>query len=205
MSQASIDEETKNAKQSAPPLSNYKPPQPSFWLLFSLFAKKDLFVLLLPAICAALAAASIPPFLTIVIGDAYDVFGAYQAVTNPTAEDHRLLLKGIGLASIEFCAISAGALVLSGVMSSLWIWVGEKNVMYIRRLVYDTVSSREMEWFDKNSSDDKAGGENVGAGGLMTQFASYVLFFVFLHKCSVADSFAFGMLVPQRTFELQVR
>lgn len=152
-----------------------KPPKPSLQLLFSLFTRRDLFALVLPAVLASLASASIPPFMSVVIGDAYDVFSAYQSVEDPTPQDNALLLRGIGLAGLEFCAMAGGALVLSGVMSSLWVWVGEKNAMYLRRLVYTSVSDKDMEWYDKNT-DDKDGKNAVGAGGLMTQFASCVVF-----------------------------
>lgn len=175
-SNGEADENTKKSKQtlttivtSSPRQLAYKAPQPSLSLLFSLFSKWDLFVLVLPATIAALAAASIPPFMTIVIGDAYDVFSRYQSTLAPNSSDHAALLQGIGLAALEFCAMGVGALFLSAVMSALWIWVGEKNVMYLRRLVYDSVAGREMEWYDRNT-DDKEGA--VGAGGLMSQFAS---------------------------------
>ena len=139
--------------------------------LFSLFTKRDWLFLILPATLAAFAAASIPPFMTIVIGDAYDVFSAYQVTLHPTSSDNAALVKGIGLAALEFAAMGVGTLFLSAVMSSLWIWVGEKNVMYLRRLVYDSVAGREMEWYDRNT-DDNDGEGSVGAGGLMSQFAS---------------------------------
>jgi ATP-binding cassette subfamily B (MDR/TAP) protein 1 len=162
---------SKSTNTLSPP-TPYKPPKPSLQLLFTLFSKRDMVFLILPAILAALAAASIPPFMTIVVGDAFDVFSAYQSTPTPTEHDKALLLKGLGLAAIEFCAMGGGALFLSGVMSALWIWVGEKNIMYIRRAVYDSVTSREMEWFDKNTDERGAGDNAVGAGGLMTQFAS---------------------------------
>lgn len=113
--------------------------------------------------------------MTLVIGDAYDVFSAYQTTLHPTSSDNAALLKGIGLAGLEFAAMGVGALFLSAVMSSMWIWVGEKNAMYLRRLVYDAVAGREMEWYDRNTADDEggtSGGGSAGAGGLMSQFAS---------------------------------
>ncbi|KAG8836175.1 hypothetical protein FRC17_009518 [Serendipita sp. 399] len=149
----------------------YSAPKPSLQLLYSLFRKKDLFALVLPAFLTALAAAAIPPLMTIVVGDAYQVFSAYESTPNPTSHDKHLLIKGIGLAAIEFCVMGGCALLMSGVMSALWMWVGEKNVMYLRRHVYHAVSSRHMEWFDKNS-DENASSDAVGAGGLMSQFAS---------------------------------
>lgn len=175
MTQDGQDDEPKaikptTTKQPTPPQA--KPLEPSLTLLFSLFSKKDILALILPAICASLAAASIPPFMTIVIGDAYDVFSAYQSTPTPSQHDKVLLLKGMGLAAIEFVAMGGGALFLSGVMSALWTWVGEKNVMYLRRLVYDAVSSKDMEWYDIHTDEKASGDVAVGAGGLMTQFAS---------------------------------
>lgn len=151
------------------------PLKPSFGLLFSLFTTTDIFALILPAVLASLTAACIPPFMTIVVGDAYNVFSKYQSTPTPSAHDKTLLVEGIGLAAMEFCAMGGGALILSAVMSSLWNWAGEKNAMYLRRLVYDAVSSKTMEWYDKNADEKATGDVAVGAGGLMTQFASYVL------------------------------
>ncbi|PVG03933.1 P-loop containing nucleoside triphosphate hydrolase protein [Serendipita vermifera] len=182
---------TTNIPRPATTLSTtpYKPPKASLQLLFTLFTKRDMFFLVLPAVLAALAAASIPPFMTIVVGDAFDVFSAYQSTPNPTQHDKDLLLKGLGLAAIEFCAMGGGALFLSGVMSALWIWVGEKNIMYIRRAVYDSVTGREMEWFDKNTDEKGAGDNAVGAGGLMTQFASAT------EDVRIATALNMGMMV----------
>ncbi|KIM24333.1 hypothetical protein M408DRAFT_27162 [Serendipita vermifera MAFF 305830] len=176
MSLDSNDEADESTTKKQPPQTSavvprnaYKPPSPSLSLLFSLFSKKDLLALVLPATVAALAAATIPPFMTLVIGDAYDVFSKYQSTLTPNAQDNAALLTGIGLAALEFAAMGVGALFLSAVMSALWMWVGERNVMYLRRLVYDSVAGREMEWYDRNT-DESTGA--VGAGGLMSQFAS---------------------------------
>ncbi|KAG8854519.1 hypothetical protein FRB91_003410 [Serendipita sp. 411] len=167
------DKEHQSAATATAPAAttSYRAPKPSLQLLYSLFKKKDFFVLVLPAFIAALAAAAIPPFMTVVVGDAYQVFSAYESTLNPTSHDKYLLVKGVGLAALEFAAMGGGALFLSGVMSALWIWIGEKNVMYLRRHVYHAIAARKMEWFDKNS-DENASGDAVGAGGLMSQFAS---------------------------------
>lgn len=157
---------------SADASSQYKEPNPSLVLLFSLFPTRDLFVFVLPAVVAALIAAVIPPFMTVVIGDIYHVFAVFQSTEYPTRNDMNLLIRGVTWATVELCIMGGAALLLSGVMSSLWIWVGERNVMYLRRAVYDSVASREMEWFDKNSGGNAPGEAAVGAGGLMSQFAS---------------------------------
>jgi ATP-binding cassette subfamily B (MDR/TAP) protein 1 len=178
MTQDGVDElKTPTAIKAATstPAPVDKPLEPSLGLLFSLFTATDIFALILPAVLASLTAACIPPFMTIVVGDAYNVFSKYQSTPTPSAHDKTLLVEGVGLAAIEFCAMGGGALVLSAVMSSLWNWAGEKNAMYLRRLVYDAVSSKHMEWYDKNTDEKATGDVAVGAGGLMTQFASYVL------------------------------
>ena len=82
----------------------------------------------------------------------------------------------MGIASIELLALAVGAVALSSLMSSMWILVGERNVLGLRRYVYNVVSTKEMEWFDLNmrtdlGSDEGESSGTSGAAGLMAKFA----------------------------------
>jgi len=158
--------------QPQPPTEQpYVPPQPSFRLLLSLTAQNDA-IILVPALLAAICAAAMAPLMTVVVGQAFDTFARFPFTSKPSQEDRAELLRGIGQVAIYLAAIAAGAFVLSGALSALWIWFGERTVMRLRRLVYSAVASREMEWFDLGAGADQAEGEeSIGAGGLMAKFA----------------------------------
>ena len=42
---------------------------------------------------------------------------------------------------------AAGALALSSITSSLWIWTGERNLRAVRKKVYAAVTQKDMVWF----------------------------------------------------------
>ena len=72
--------------------------------------------------------------------------------------------------------LAIGALALSTTMSSLWIWTGERNVLAIRKKVFESIMHKDMAWFDcKMGMEDSAHADEsdapVGAGGLMANFA----------------------------------
>jgi len=158
-------------EEPQPPSEPYVAPQPSFRLLLSLTTRSDA-IILLPAILAAVAAAAMPPLMTIVVGQAFDTFARFPLTSNSSPEARADLLHGIGLVALYLAAIAAGTFCLSGAISALWIWFGERTVMRLRRLVYASVASREMEWFDLGAGADLGEGEeSVGAGGLMAKFA----------------------------------
>ncbi|KAF9521660.1 P-loop containing nucleoside triphosphate hydrolase protein [Crepidotus variabilis] len=73
--------------------------QPSIRLLFSLLSLRHALFLLCPAILFSLVAGSIAPFMTLVVGQAFDVFAQYPLTPNPP------------------------------LTSCLWIWTGEVNVL----------------------------------------------------------------------------
>ncbi|KAF8965780.1 P-loop containing nucleoside triphosphate hydrolase protein [Flammula alnicola] len=85
------------------------------------------------------------------------------------------LMHGVGMAALELVGLAVGSLALGSLTSCLWIWVGEINVMAVRRRVYASVTRKDMVWFDLhmgNSEDGGAEGEGVvGAAGLMAKFS----------------------------------
>ncbi|KAB5590231.1 Multidrug resistance protein 2 [Ceratobasidium theobromae] len=151
-------------------------PTPSLKLLFAYCTHHDKVTLLLPAIGVSLLSGGIAPFMTRVIGQAFDAFARFplpaaQADMTPEAlaAAKSRLLHEVGITAIELLALAGGALLLSSAMSSLWIWVAERNVMRLRRSVYEAVTHRRMEWFDAQMA--QAEGDMTGAGGMMAKFA----------------------------------
>lgn len=161
----------------------YVAPQPSIRLLYSFLTARDLFTCILPAVVASIAAGGVAPFMTIVLGQAFNVFATFPSTTTPTDQDRHDLLHGVGFASLELLLLALGSFALTATMSTLWIMTGERNVMRLRKRVYEAVTSREMEWFDaKLGGDDdvkdKEGSEDrLGPAGLMAKFAKCV------HSC----------------------
>ncbi|KAG6917935.1 hypothetical protein DXG01_000372 [Tephrocybe rancida] len=178
------------------PVHTPEPLKPSLRLLFSLLPSRYRLLLLLPAIISSLIAGGIAPFMTFVVGQAFAAFAKYP-LTGATQEDKQALLHGVGIAAVELVALAVGALTLSSVTSCLWIWTGERNLLAIRRRVYDAVIGKDMVWFDS-----KMGAESfestqdqgpLGAGGLMAKFTRET------DDVRAASSLALGQLLQYVT------
>lgn len=155
----------------------YTPPQPSIRLLYTFATTRDLLLIVVPAFISSIAVGGVAPFMTLVLGQAFNAFAKFPLTPNPPEAAKKQLLHDVGFAAIALGALAVGSLTLSSLMSCLWIWVGERNVMRLRKAVYDAVMSREMDWFDtKMGTDDDAGNgapdqERLGPAGLMSKFA----------------------------------
>ena len=130
---------------------------------------------LLPAIICSIISGGVAPFMTYVIGQAFDGFARFPT-SSPTQDDKHTLLHAVGLAAIQLVGLAAASLALSSITSSLWIWTGEQNVMAIRKVVYQSVTTKDLDWFDSNAHGDGPSEQDapIGAGGLMSKFAKCV-------------------------------
>ncbi|KAH8101736.1 P-loop containing nucleoside triphosphate hydrolase protein [Cristinia sonorae] len=176
------------------------PPQPSIRLLFSLLTRRDFLVFVLPAVLTSLLAGGIAPFMTLVVGMAFDAYSEFTVASDHESAKH-VLLHDVGMTAVELLALAVGALALSSVMSSLWIWTGERNLMAVRKQVYDAVSKKDMVWYDtkmggEDSVTSTEGDGPVGAGGLMAQFARET------DDVRMASSLASGLLIQYLTTTL---
>lgn len=116
--------------------------------------------------------------MTVVVGNVFNSFADFP-ISNPTDEQRRDLIHGVGLSALQLLALAVGAITLSSITSALWISTGERNVMRLRSRVYAAVSTRDMEWFDTKMGGEDAGNgaegdAPVGAGGLMAKFNRWV-------------------------------
>jgi ATP-binding cassette subfamily B (MDR/TAP) protein 1 len=120
--------------------------------------------------------------MTFVIGQAFDAFARFPLTPNPPTQAKDNLLHGVGFAALELVGLAVGSLALSSVTSCLWIWTGEMNVMALRKAVYQSVTAKDMSWFDthmgmsdgnKLTRADENDGP-IGAGGLMAKFTRFV-------------------------------
>ncbi|KIJ57988.1 hypothetical protein HYDPIDRAFT_53460, partial [Hydnomerulius pinastri MD-312] len=180
------------------------PPAPTIKLLFSFLTPRRKLVLLAPAIASSVVAGGIAPFMTYVIGQSFNAFAAFPLTPNPPQSAKDELLHGVGLAALQLVALGLGALLMSSVTSSLWIWTGEYNVVELRKRVYEAVVYKEMEWFDRrmgsedpaNVQDTSGEGAPIGAGGLMAKFARET------DEVRAASSLAAGQLIQYLTTTL---
>ncbi len=158
------DEPTMKVKNNA-----ISPPQPSVRLLFSLVSQRDVILFILPATAAAIIAGSVAPFMTFVVGQAFNAFSNFP-LSDPSSDDKARLRHDVGFAAIELLALAAATLSMSSITSALWVTVGERNVMRLRQTIYDAISRHDMQWFDKGMGSEIGTDESVGAGGLMAKF-----------------------------------
>ncbi|SRR6266545_4278374 len=139
--------------------------------IFTLLRPKHKLLLLTPAIFSSLLSGGIAPFMTYVIGKAFDAFASYPLISNPTESDKSNLLRNVGIASLQLLALGVASLAMATLTSFLWIWTGEVNVLALRRRVFWAVRGKEMVWFDRN-----VGGGEESAAGLMAKFARLVFY-----------------------------
>ncbi|KAF7305096.1 hypothetical protein MKEN_01224800 [Mycena kentingensis (nom. inval.)] len=173
--QSSICSEKLNQHLPVPP----PPPTrtPSLRTLFSQISPRHRILLLLPAVFSSLVAGAIAPFMTLVIGQAFDAFAAFPRGGGASEGDKNTLLHSMAIAAFQLIGLALGSVLLSSVMSSLWIWTGEQNVRAVRRRVYSAVTQKDMIWFDmKMGAEGTVQTANeqhgpIGAGGLMAKFA----------------------------------
>ncbi|KAJ7046909.1 P-loop containing nucleoside triphosphate hydrolase protein [Mycena alexandri] len=151
-------------------------PKPSIRLLFSQISPHHRLLLLTPAIISSLVAGAIAPFMTLVIGQAFNAFASFPRTPNPPQSAKDTLMHAMAVAAFELIGLAVGSVVLSSIMSWLWIWTGENNVMALRKRVYAAVTQKDMVWFDTKmgaegsiqSTEEEQG--PLGAGGLMSKF-----------------------------------
>ncbi|KAJ6496976.1 P-loop containing nucleoside triphosphate hydrolase protein [Mycena vitilis] len=192
-------------KHSPDPRPQFHPPpapnvlQPSIRLLFSQISPRHRLLLLTPAILSSLVAGAIAPFMTLVIGQAFNAFAKFPLTPNPPQSAKDTLLHAMATAAFELIGLAVGSVALSSLMSSLWIWTGEHNVMALRKRVYAAVTQKDMVWFDTKmgaegtvqTAEEEHG--PLGAGGLMAKFTRET------DEVREASSLAAGRLVQYMT------
>ena len=105
--------------------------------MFSLLDARHKSFLLLPAIFASLLSGAVAPFMTYVVGKAFDAFASYPFIQSlATQADKNNLLRGVGIASLQLLALGVASLILASITSFLWIWTGEVNVLALRKRVF---------------------------------------------------------------------
>ncbi|KAJ7902856.1 hypothetical protein B0H14DRAFT_3708328 [Mycena olivaceomarginata] len=142
------------------------------WPLFSLLSRQQRLFHLAPAILSSVFTGGIAPFMTIVIGHAFDAFSNFSTPLAPSEGDPKeLLVHRVGIAALQLVGLALGSFSLSSLTSYLWILTGEHNVLELRKRVYVSIAAKDMMWFDTRASDEQPSLDDeqgpLGAGGLM--------------------------------------
>ncbi|KAF9472081.1 P-loop containing nucleoside triphosphate hydrolase protein [Pholiota conissans] len=194
-SPSSLDEKAAMTRDSQPDNGSDQTPHitPSTRLLFSFIPRKHVFTFLISAIIVSVVAGGVAPFMTFVVGEAFDAFSLFSLTPNPPQSAKDLLLRDVGIAALELIGLALGSFALSSFTSCLWIWVGEINTMNLRQTVYHAVSQKKLSWFDNHSPVANETDGTIGAGGLMAKFSRET------DEVRMASSLAAGMLVQYLT------
>lgn len=180
-----------NKKKPAGPPPLYKP---TVRLLFSYSTRREKLTLLLPATILSIGAGIMPPIMTFVLGDAFDLFAVYQTALSyqstlpPSLRDmvqaNADLKSGMITVAIKLILLGVFIVILTTSSLALWIVHGEKVAKRIRYAVYIGVSKKPMAWFDLGmggrpgqdmGSGNDGDGEtalNESSGGLMGRYST---------------------------------
>lgn len=154
------------------------PLRPRFRRLFSLHSRSDWLLLFFPAMATAIAGALAQPYMSLVVGEAFQVFASYPSdLSLVTPEIAETFAKGVKMTSLKLALAGTAAMLLNYIRGALWIRHGERMVARLRETVYVGVQAKGMEWFDLGMGldpdevdEDGEKADNIGAGGLMAKF-----------------------------------
>lgn len=149
------------------------PVSPSFVRLYTLTSWRETLLYLVPSILSAIGGAIVPPYMTIMIGDAFSALAEYPTI-GATAADKHVLMSAVGSTSIKFVVAGMIGVILGYIKQVMWTRYSECVALRLRTMVFDGVGRKPMEWFDLGmgmSENEKGASDSVGAGGLMAKFA----------------------------------
>jgi ATP-binding cassette subfamily B (MDR/TAP) protein 1 len=163
-----------------PATSDEQPPlRPTLRLMLSLSTRRELILYPAPALALSLFCGLLPPYITTVLGDAFNVFAVYVAVQTQTSSPTALapararLLGDMLTVMIKLLVLAAITLIANIAALTLWSCFGETVSRHLRRHVYLGVSGMPLEWFDTGmgkkrrdaTEEEEATGEGEGPGG----------------------------------------
>ncbi|ORX39720.1 P-loop containing nucleoside triphosphate hydrolase protein [Kockovaella imperatae] len=170
-----------------PPLAPQSPPlTPTFRGLFSLHTPRDHFLYLVPAVLVSMTAALVQPYMSVIVGDAFEAFVNYPLDNNASEAQREALRHDVKLTTVKLAIAGAAAVALNYVKGVLWARHGENVTHRLRHAVYASVRDKPIEWFDLGMGMP---GESIGAGGLMAKFTRET------DEVRLGSSIALGLVV----------
>lgn len=178
-----------DVKPMAVSTASSKPRSPSLRLLYSSLSARHS-PLLAVAVILSIASGALPPLMSRILGQLFDAYTAYNPEGLPaseiSAQRKAELMRKIVQGVWHLALVGLAVMILSTLMISAWIVIGEKVASRLRRRVYVSVSQRKMEWFDMGAGAEETGendpdgakidsdvatSSSLGAGGLMAKFS----------------------------------
>ncbi|UZJ53178.1 hypothetical protein CBS101457_002498 [Exobasidium rhododendri] len=167
----------------------------TYALLFSTLNRKDGAFLAVGVVLAAVAGV-IPAIIAKIIGSVFNAFAAFNPdllpISQISQEKKDAVMHTTLQAVWKLCLLGGGTMVLSTVMISTWIIIGEKVGRGWRLKVYDGFSAKKMKWFEtdlKEKAGLDEGSESIGSGGIMAKFARET------DEVRIAASQTFGQMI----------
>lgn len=147
------------------------PLRPSWVRLYTVASRRERLWCLLPATVFALAAAMIAPYMTTLMGEAFSGLAQYW-ISARAQEDKDAMMKIERAVVLKIVIIALASTGFTYAKNALWVAYGELTANRLRRMVFDGVQEKPMEWYDLGmgtAEPDQTGA--VGAAGLMGKFA----------------------------------
>lgn len=178
---------TKLPKQPGPPAGKSAVPaiRPSFRTLFSLTSRSTLWTVVVPGTAFAVGSGLVPPYMTMILGDALQAFTDYGLVigSDGVSADvlkgaRSTLVHDVRLHAVKFAVLAAVVLVTSTANIALWVIHGERVARELRTYVYRGVTAKGLDWYETGMGGDPDGGQDsatssVDAAGLTGRFSKY--------------------------------
>ncbi|KAG0142797.1 hypothetical protein CROQUDRAFT_97086 [Cronartium quercuum f. sp. fusiforme G11] len=166
------------------PLSRF----PALSLIFSFTNPLDYVLLLIPACLCCIVAGLIPPYMTILIGEAFEAFTLYTLTENSFdfADAKHTLRTSIGSVSLRLILIGLASCLLSLLNHTLWSIYAARICEKLQVAIYNALSARHISWFDNglptshpdqfpvlppDESQDTNGRCLSAAAGVMSRFS----------------------------------
>ncbi|KAH8834920.1 P-loop containing nucleoside triphosphate hydrolase protein [Flagelloscypha sp. PMI_526] len=131
------------------------PPPPSFITMFSLLTMRDFVVL------------GLAPFMTFVIGEAFQAFALFSS-SPPSSDADDTLLSSIGVRGVGTCSVLRQAPSFFRFSQAGFGFLLEKQVtLAVRSMVYTSMLEKPMVWFD----DTLKLAESRDSASLMSRFS----------------------------------
>ncbi|OAV90421.1 hypothetical protein PTTG_07595 [Puccinia triticina 1-1 BBBD Race 1] len=127
----------------------------SLIIIFSFTSKLDYVLLVLPAFLLSVLSGLLPAYMTILVGQAFQLFADYTIATTGAPDSPAIIAQAkdtlrqkIGEVAIKLVCLGGATFLLSLVTHTLWAINGSKICEKIQAAVYDSVSQRELGWFE---------------------------------------------------------
>ncbi|BGP41853.1 ATP-dependent permease [Rhodotorula kratochvilovae] len=155
---SAVSQTGSDSSSPAAPANGPKKPviRPSFRLLFSLTTRRTFWTVIFPAVLCGVVSGLVPPFMTQMLGDAMQSFTDYATAIAPVDASSEVisaaktkLLHAMRDTAIKLTVAAAVIFSASTTNIALWVVHGERVAHALRLKVYNGISSKGIEWFDR--------------------------------------------------------